>query len=233
MIAAFQRTQIFLLYLVVTALLPVACKQKETVDKRIRQMNPSMTADFARSIETLVKPELADSLTLRLWGVDSLVISPVAIDIDDYGNLYYATTNRQKNSEFDIRGHKDWEIASIQLQTVEDKRAFLHKILSPENSKTNKWLKDVNGDSSHDWKDMTVEKENIYKMEDINGDGVADRAQLVVDDFNDEVTDVAGGLLSNGDDLFVAVGPDLWRMKDKDRDGIADEKTSISHGYGV
>ena len=33
--------------------------------------------------------------------------------------------------------------------------------------------------------------------------------------------------------LYVAVAPDLWRMKDKDGDGIADEKTSISHGYGV
>ena len=196
-------------------------------------MDPSKAASLARSIESVIKPELADSLTLRLWGIDSLVISPIAIDIDDSGKIYYTTTNRQKNSEFDIRGHQDWEIASIQLQTVEDKRAFLHKILSPENSKKNEWLKDVNGDSSHDWRDMTVEKENVYKMEDVNGDGVADRTQLVVDDFHDEVTDVAGGLLINGDDLFVAVGPDLWRMNDKNADGIEDEKTSISHGYGV
>jgi hypothetical protein len=40
-------------------------------------------------------------------------------------------------------------------------------------------------------------------------------------------------LMINGEDLFVAVGPDLWRMKDKDGDGIEDEKESISHGYGV
>jgi putative membrane-bound dehydrogenase-like protein len=106
-------------------------------------------------------------------------------------------------------------------------------VLSPENSKNNLWLKDVNGDSSHDWRDMTVEKENIYKMEDKNGDGVADQTQLIVDDFNDEVTDVAGGLLKTENDLYVAVGPDLWRMKDKNGDGIQDEKTSISHGYGI
>ena len=196
-------------------------------------MDPSKTARLADSIEAHIKPELADSLTLSLWGIDSLVISPIAIDIDDNGALYYTTTNRQKNSEFDIRGHQDWEIQSIQLQTIEDKRAFLHKVLSPENSKNNTWLKDVNGDSSHDWRDMTVEKENIYKMEDKNGDGVADQTQLIVDDFNDEVTDVAGGLLKTENDLYVAVGPDVWRMKDKDGDGIQDEKTSISHGYGI
>ena len=233
MIAGFKNKQNFFVSLLCIALLLGGCKQKETIDKRIQEMEPSKAAVLARSIESVVKPELADSLTLRLWGVDSLVISPIAIDIDDSGKLYYTTTNRQKNSEFDIRGHQDWEIASIQLQTVEDKRAFLHRILSPENSKKNEWLKDVNGDSSHDWKDMTVEKENVYKMEDVNGDGVADRTQLVVDDFHDEVTDVAGGVLSNGNDLFVAVGPDLWRMKDKNGDGIEDEKTSISHGYGV
>lgn len=227
-----NKQNVFLSLLCITLLL-CACRQKEYVDRRIKEMDPSKAAGLAKSIESIVKPELADSLTLQLWGSDSLVISPVAIDIDDSGKVYYTTTNRQKNSEFDIRGHQDWEIASITLQTVEDKRAFLHKVLAPENSKKNEWLKDVNGDSSHDWKDMTVEKENIYKMEDVNGDGVADRTQLIVDDFHDEVTDVAGGILSNGDDLFVAVGPDLWRMKDKNGDGIEDEKTSISHGYGV
>lgn len=232
-IAAAPKNKINRLVPLILLALFAACNSEEPADKRIKQFDSVKVVGLARSIESLVKPELADSLTLSLWGVDSLVISPIAIDIDDLGKLYYATTNRQKNSEFDIRGHKDWEIASIQLQTVEDKRAFLHNILSPQNSKNNLWLKDLNKDSSHDWRDMTVERENIFRMEDVNGDGVADKSQLVVDDFNDEVTDVAGGLLSNEDDLFVAVGPDLWRMKDKNGDGIADEKTSISHGYGI
>ena len=196
-------------------------------------MDPAQAARIAKSIEATVTPVLADGLTLRLWGIDSLVADLVAIDIDDLGKLYYTRTNRQKHSEFDIRGHQDWEIQSIQLQSVEDKRAFLHKTLSPENSKKNEWLADLNGDRSHDWKDMTVEMEQIYRVEDVSGDGVADLSQMVVEDFHDEVTDVAGGLLKNGDDLFVAAGPDLWRLKDKNGDGLIDEKTSISHGYAI
>jgi putative membrane-bound dehydrogenase-like protein len=209
------------------------CGQQQPVDLRIKQMDTTVTARLADSIGTIIKPELAEGLSLKLWGIDSLVISPIAIDIDDKGRLYYTTTDRQKHSEFDIRGHRDWEIPSISLQTVEDRRAFLHKELSPENSKRNEWLDDLNGDSSHDWRDLTIEKEHVYRMEDVNGDGVADKSQMMVDDFHDEVTDVAGGVLSEGDDLFVAVAPDLWRIKDKNNDGIADEKTSISHGYGV
>lgn len=211
-----------------------SCKQVTgPADKRIKRMDTTLTAHLADSIGAMVKPQLADSLSLILWGIDSLVISPIAIDVDDQGRVYYTTTDRQKNSEFDIRGHRDWEIPSISLQTVEDRHAFLHKELSPENSKKNGWLADLNGDGSHDWRDLTIEKEHVYRLEDISGDGIADQTQLVVDDFHDEITDVAGGVLAHGEDLFVAVAPDLWRMRDKNNDGIADEKTSISHGYGI
>ena len=228
-----QHLKIFIFTLLLGFLLAACQPDKEPADKRIKQMDPGQAAALAKSIEAGISPKLSEGLTLKLWGNDSLVADPISIDIDDVGKLYYTRTNRQKHSEFDIRGHQDWEIESIRLQTVEDKRKFLHKVLSPENSKKNEWLADLNGDGSHDWKDMTVEKENIYRIEDVSGDGVADLTQLVVDDFHDEVTDVAGGVLIAGEDLFVSVGPDLWRIKDRNGDGLADEKTSISHGYGV
>lgn len=211
-----------------------ACQQQpERTDLPVKQLDSTQTVKLSQSIGSVLKPELADGLSLSLWGIDSLVISPIALDVDDYGNVFYTTTNRQKNSEFDIRGHRDWEIESIALQNIDDKRAFLRRILSPENSKKNLWLEDLNGDSSHDWRDMTIEKDVVYKVTDLNGDGIADKSQMIVNDFNDEVTDVAGGVLSNGNDLYVAVGPDLWRMIDKNKDGIPDEKTSLSHGYGI
>lgn len=211
-----------------------SCKQHSTADVKTKQIDSAQAAKLVTSIESIVKPEIADSqLSLHLWGPDSLVISPIGINIDNNGILYYTTTDRQKNSEFDIRGHRDWEIRSIALQTVEDKRAFLRKELSPENSKQNEWLADLNGDSSHDWRDMTLEKEFVYRVEDTNGDGIADKTQRVVDDFNDETTDVAGSVMKDGNDLYVAVAPDLWKLTDKDGDGIPDEKKSLSHGYGI
>ncbi|GGG82134.1 glucose dehydrogenase [Parapedobacter pyrenivorans] len=207
--------------------------QNKTANLPAKEMDPIQTAQLATTIEESVNAELDSGFTLKLWGIDSLVISPIAIDIDDHGRLFYTTTDRQKNSEFDIRGHRDWEIPSISFKTVEDRRAFLREELAPENSARNTWLADLNGDGSHDWRDLTIQKEKVYRVEDISGDGIADRSQLVVDDFHEEITDVAGGIFADGDDLYVAVAPDLWRMTDKNGDGIPDEKKSISHGYGI
>ncbi|MEX1240190.1 MAG: HEAT repeat domain-containing protein [Cyclobacteriaceae bacterium] len=233
MMNAFPFTRKIYLSYILVLLIVAACKDNGPSDKRIAQIDSLDNAKMAKAIESGVSPVLAEGLSLRIWAVDSMVADIVSLDIDDYGRLFYTRTNRQKNSEFDIRGHQDWEIGSIQLKSVEEKRAFLHKVLAPELSEKNQWLKDVNGDGSHDWKDMTVEKENVYRLEDRNGDGLADFSQLVLEDFHTEVTDVAGAILAHQGDLFVGVGPDMWRVKDTNGDGLADEKTSISHGYGV
>lgn len=220
--------------LLATALpLLFSCSKQEKVDLRERNLSKEEIATMTTAAENQVNPILSPGLKLSLWAVDSLVYDPISIQITDDGSLYYSRTNRQKNSEFDIRQHQDWEIASVSLQTVEEKRAFLQKTLSPEMSDNNLWLADVNGDGSHDWRDMTVEREEIYRLEDRDGDGFADYSQMIVQDFNDVTTDVAGALLKYGDDLYVGVAPDVWKLSDKNGDGIMDEKESISYGYGL
>ena len=96
----------------ITLVVP-ACRQAEQTSKSIKRMDPANTAALASRTDSIIKPELAPGLNLKVWGIDSLVVSPIAIDIDDLGRVYYVTTGRQKNSEFDIRGHKDWETESI------------------------------------------------------------------------------------------------------------------------
>lgn len=188
---------------------------------------------MADEIKSQSAIKLAPGLDITLWATDSLAPDPVAMDIDANNAIYLTRTNRQKNSEFDIRGYPHWMTPSIALKTVEDRRAFLHKTFATAKSEENKWLEDLNKDSIHDWHDLAVEKEEVWKIEDLDGDGMAEKSTRVINDFNDEITDILAGILVRDYDMYLTVGPDVWHLEDTDRDGIMDKKTSISHGYAV
>lgn len=217
-------------------LLATACKKNEVAEKqepKIIRLQPERAAELAQKIRQEVSVKVADGLELSLWASDSLSPDPIAIAFDEQGKAYITRTNRQKNSEFDIRGYRHWMTESISLETVEDRRNFLHKTFAPERSEENSWLPDLNKDSIHDWKDLTVEKEQVFVIQDESGDGIADMSQLFIEDFNDEVDDIAGGVLPYGKDVYLALAPNLWKLTDTDNDGMADKKESISYGYGI
>ena len=212
----------------------ISCVRMSQRDTKItKRDNTANIAQNARDIREKTPIKLAPGLQISLWASDTLAPDPVAIATDAQGRVYLTRTTRQKNSEFDIRGHQDWMTASIGLQTVEDRRAFLRATFAPEKSASNEWLKDLNADGSHDWRDLTVEKEEVWRLEDTNKDGFADRSTRILNDFSEEISDIAAGILVRDEDAFIAVGPDLWRLEDRNKDGIWDKKTSISHGYGV
>jgi len=225
-----------LFFVVATIILAVSCNTKPKKPKEIPLTirEDSVTGlENAKTVRENTAAIVADGLKLTLWASDSLAPDPIAMSVDNEGAIYLTRTNRQKHSEFDIRGYRDWMTASISLQSVEDRRAFLHETFAPEKSDENSWLKDLNNDTIHDWRDLAVEKDEVWKLEDQNGNGIADVSTRILEDFNEEVTDVAGALLVRDDDVFVGVGPDMWRITDTNEDGVLDEKTSISHGYAV
>ncbi len=211
----------------------LACQPTTQLDQNGYSITAEEAKQLSETIRQRVAAEVDESLLLTLWASDSLVSDPIALDMDDFGKVYITRTNRQKNSEFDIRGYKDWEIASISFQTVEDRRAFLRKEFAPENSEKNKWFPDLNGDSSHDWRDLTVQQEQIFCIEDRDNDGLADHRSLFIEGFNDEINDPAGALLVHEDQVFLGTGPDMWRLEDRNKDGWAEFKESISHGYAI
>lgn len=219
--------------LLVIASLLFTCTSTPVETPLVIEEDPKTGLKIAKETRENVSVQLAEGLTLNLWASDSLAPDPIAMSIDDEGRIYLTRTNRQKNSEFDIRGHQDWMTASIALQTVEERRAFLKATFATEKNKENKWLKDLNKDGVHDWRDLGVEQDEVWRLEDQSGDGIADISTRIVHDFNDEINDVAGALLVRKNDMFVGIGPDMWRLEDKDGDGIPEKKESISHGYAV
>jgi len=206
---------------------------KQKYPTRIIELEPVKAANLAQKLRKESPAQIAEGLDLSLWASDSLVSDPISISVAPDGRIFYTKASRQSNSEFDVRGHRNWITASVSFQTVEDRRAFLRKTLEADNEESMKSLKDLNEDGVRDWKDLAVEKEQVWFLTDMSSDGVADQAQLYLEDFNEEITDVANGVEFHDGEVYIGVGPDLWRTKDTDGDNIADETTSISHGYVV
>ncbi|TVQ02827.1 MAG: heme-binding protein [Balneolaceae bacterium] len=222
-------------FIMFSFLLLQSCKKAEVIEPEIITLTDQEASADAERIRSQVETEIHDRFELSLWASEKLLGDPIAIDIDNHGRALITVTHRSNSgSEFDIRGvDNSWRIESIQWQSVEDRRNFLHRVLAPEKSEQNTWIPDRNEDGLHDWRDLAVVKEEVWRIEDASGNGLADRAQLFIRDFNDEVTDVAGGVLYYNDEVFVVVGPDTWRLRDTNGDGMADWKESISHGYNV
>ena len=212
----------------------ISCINKKPVEIPLTiQQDSTELIEMAKLARETITAEVADGLELSLWASDSLAPDPIALDIDNEGNVYITRTNRAKNSEFDIRGHRDWMTESISLESVEDRRAFLHKTFAPELSKENEWLPDLNNDSIHDWQDLAVEQDEIWMLQDTDNDGIADISTQIMNDFSDEINDVAGALLVRDNDVFVGIGPGMYRLTDTNGDKILDEKTSIAEGFAV
>lgn len=189
------------------------------------------TADFDEAKQ--VSPTLADGLRLKLWAPGPLLSNAVALTFDNNGIAYVAETSRRKSSDIDIRAHRDWMTDELTLQTLEDTREFHLKKLATELSDQNQWLEDFNQDGIHDYRDLEVQSEYIRRIWDSDGDGQADASQLYAEGFNEMLTGVAAGILSYDDNIFLTAAPDVWKLKDTDQDGTADERSKISTGYGI
>ena len=187
--------------------------------------------DFEEAKEVTV--QLASGFTFNLWAPGPLLSNPVSLSFDQNGVAYVSETRRRKSSDLDIRNHRDWMTEDIGLQTIEDTRAFHLAKLDPSLSDQNTWQEDFNGDSIHDWKDLEVQSEYIRRIWDSDHDGRADASSIFADGINDMLTGVAAGVLHFDNEVFLTAAPDVYRIKDVDKDGYADKKEVISHGYGI
>ncbi|HWB31200.1 MAG TPA: HEAT repeat domain-containing protein [Vicinamibacterales bacterium] len=197
-----------------------------------------LTAEEARKRATddrqAASIRLADGLELNVWAPSALVADTLAIDLDANGVAYVASTPRA-TQWLDTRQHPDWVLEIQRLQTTEDLRQFFREKMATSLSDKNTWITDFNHDGVHDYRDLMGVPERIFKVEDTNGDGIADKSTVVFEGFNEDIAaDILAGIMVRPDgDVYATIAPDLWRLRDTNGDGVLDAKESISHGYSV
>ncbi|WP_197455638.1 HEAT repeat domain-containing protein [Stieleria neptunia] len=174
-------------------------------------------------------------LQYRRWSGSINVPDPVAISVADNGDVYVTQTQRRKIQDLDIRANSEWIPDDVGLKTVDEKRAFYHRVLAigGDQVEAAKHVEDVNGDGQYDWRDLTVISEKIHRLVDTDDDGTADTINLFAEDFKTEVTGIAAGVLHWDDSVWATIAPDVWKLTDTTGDGRADDRQIMATGFGL
>ena len=138
--------------------------------------------------------------------------SMVGIHVDYKNRVHVTHTSRRNNGALDIRRHPDWVIQSLASSSITDKRAMIRGRKSDWKSlfkwKEKIWrFEDPNNDGHYDKKSLFFEGLNtevtglaggilfrdntayvtcipdMLKISDVNGDGKADKTEVLVTGF--------------------------------------------------
>ncbi|MGI8979586.1 MAG: PVC-type heme-binding CxxCH protein [Pirellulaceae bacterium] len=154
-------------------------------------------------------------LKVEVVAAEPLLANPVAFFIDNRGRFFVCETFRQTTAIADNRNHAEWLGDDLAAQTVADRLKYIHKHLKEKAV------------------EYTQQDDRIRLVEDTNGDGKADKATVFAAGFNRIEEGTGAGVLVCGDDVYYTNIPNLWRLRDKDKDGKAEERTALHTGYGV
>lgn len=175
-----------------------------------------------------------DQLRTTEWAENGMTQDPVALAFDHQGRLFVVETARRTTVDIDMRSHKSWLLDDLASDDFDSMRDFFRSKMAPERSDVNKsWLQDRNKDGKHDFRDLTTVSERIRVLRDTNGDGKADQSTVYAENFSEEFTGVAAGVMPYEGDVLMTVYPDLWRLRDLDGDNQADGRVSMFRGFGV
>ncbi|MCA8964064.1 MAG: HEAT repeat domain-containing protein [Planctomycetes bacterium] len=159
--------------------------------------------------------ELAPGLVCDLVAAEPDVCNIVAFSIDGKGRVYVAETFRINDGVFDTRSYMQWKDDDLACLTVADRIAKYEKYISKDIPK------------------YAAFPERVRMLVDTDRNGTLDRSTVFATGFTDLADGIGSGVLPVGDDVFFTNIPKLWRLRDTDDDGVADERHVVHDGYGV
>ena len=160
---------------------------------------------------------LPEGFAADAWAAEPLLANPVAFSVDEHGRAYVCEAFRAHKGVGDnVRINDDrWLDADLANDTVDERFASMVRIL---------------GDKAKEW---VVETDRLRRIVDTDGDGRGDTATVFATGFNRLIDGHGAGVLAHHGDVFYACIPHLYRFRDADGDGMADDKLPLHVGYGV
>lgn len=192
---------------------PVVCALLLLSTTLAGQMKVAPASDAAQ--KQIASFQLESGLVCDLVAAEPDVCNIVAFAIDGKGRFYAAETFRIKDGVFDNRSYMQWKDRDLACTTVAERVEKYREFLADRIGHYEKF------------------SERVRMLVDTDRNGTLDRSTVFAAGFNKLEDGIASGVLPVGDDVFFTNIPKLWRLRDTDGDGVADERHVVHDGYGV
>ena len=164
-----------------------------------------------------------DGYVGHTWAAYPHVENPASLGIDPRGRVFVAEANRFWFGVPDLRGAKQMTRGDFRSVTVEDRKKLYDEHIARHGPGPK--------DKDPEW--YTKVPDRLIRLEDADGNGVADQRSLFSDHFNKPLDGIGFSVLAENDAIYFTCIPAVWKMTDKNDDGVADDHVAISEGYGV
>ncbi len=182
---------------------------------RAQPYNPPVAAASDEGMRAIRSFRVPAELKVDLFAAEPHLANPVAFCIDEKGVFYVAETFRHGAGVTDTRSHMNWLDADLASRSVADRVAMYKKFLGKE------------------FAGYDLQHERVRRIVDRDGDGKADGATVFADGFNDPAAGIGAGVLARKGDVWFTCIPWLWKLRDTNGDGVADNRILLHEGYGV
>lgn len=172
----------------------------------------------AAALTDLATYRAAEGLRVELFAADPQLNNPVALCLDELNRVYVAEEYRFNRGTEENRTRPFLLEDDLQIETLDDRlRMFERHADQFEGGMA--WFRR--------WGDQ------VRQLADTDGDGRADRSTVFAGPFNEPLDGLASGVLARDGDIYLTCVPHLWRLRDRDDDGRADEQQRLLTGFGV
>jgi quinoprotein glucose dehydrogenase len=182
--------------------------------------SPRIAGASDEGLLAIRRMRVAPGFQIGLFAAEPLLANPVAFCLDEKGSIFVAETFRIHAGVDDTRDHMEWLDDDLAARTVEDRVAMYRKFLG---SKVDTYA---------------LASERVRLLQDLDGDGTADRSLVYAEGFNGIPDGIAAGVLARRGQVWFSCIPHLWLLEGSGGGGKAQSlkshsRKSLHRGYGV
>lgn len=181
----------------------------------VRQAEPTVAPASDEGELNIKRFKPAPGFKIELIAAEPMLANPVAFAIDEQNRFYTSETYRYRSSVLDIRHYMFMLEDDMAVRTVEDRAAMITKHFRTHAD------------------DLGIETEVVRQLVDTDGDGKLDKSTVFASEFNSTMDGIASGVLARRGKVYFTNIPHVWELEDSNDDGVADQRHSLSYGYGV